>query len=150
MTTESVIAWLREHAGHSKHLCLDSRQILPGDVFFACPGLASDGRQYFAQAIDRGACAIVMESGWDRTLPPDSIPVLEIDDLKPMLGGLAHEWYGRPSAALSVVAVTGTNGKTTTVQWLAAALNAQGIRSEEHTSELQSLMRSSYAVFCFK
>src|SRR3546814_11600684 len=44
-----------------------------------------------------------------------------------MLGGLAHEWYGRPSAALSVVAVTGTNGKTTTVQWLAAALNAQGI-----------------------
>src|SRR3546814_19868256 len=68
-----------------------------------------------------------MESGWDRTLPPDSIPVLEIDDLKPMLGGLAHEWYGRPSAALSVVAVTGTNGKTTTVQWLAAALNAQGI-----------------------
>src|SRR5690606_41006393 len=52
------------------------------------------------------------------------VPVLEVEGLAAQLGATGHLWYGRPSDSLSVVAVTGTNGKTSTVQWIAAALNA--------------------------
>src|SRR3546814_4891949 len=93
--------------------------------------------------------------------PDMAVPILLVPGLVEQRGEVAHLWYGEPSTALSIVAVTGTNGKTSCVQWLAAALNTEGIpcgtvgtlgvsRSEEHTSELQSLMRISYAVFCLK
>jgi murE/murF fusion protein len=131
MNAASIAAWLREHAQGAGDLCLDSRQLRAGDVFFACPGLASDGRQYLRQAVDAGAAAVVMERHAGDTAfeapVSDALPVLEVTNLRSMLGEVAHEWYGRPSEAMSVVAVTGTNGKTSTVQWLAAALNAQGI-----------------------
>lgn len=132
MNAMSIITWLRDHAQGAGNLCLDSRQVCAGDVFFACPGLVSDGRKYLQQAMDAGAVAIVMEQPQAGDAATEkaqhtSLPVLGVAGLTSMLGDIAHEWYGRPSQALSVVAVTGTNGKTSTVQWLAAALNAQGI-----------------------
>jgi len=127
MNVDAIMGWLDARVERSRHLCLDSRQVLPGDVFCACPGLASDGRQYLSQAVERGAAAIVMQDGWDGAALPDTVPVLRVDGLKSMLGELAHEWYGRPSDALSVACITGTNGKTTTVQWLSSTLNEQGV-----------------------
>jgi murE/murF fusion protein len=125
---ENVIQWLRESVDPGAQLCLDSRLIQKGDVFFACPGAVSDGRMYIGQAVQNGAAAVVAQpgSGWEGGAG-FSVPVLEVEGLCAMLGALAHEWYGRPSEALSVVAVTGTNGKTTTVQWVAAALNAENV-----------------------
>lgn len=122
-----IIDWLKEKAGPEAHLCLDSRLIGRGDVFFACAGARTDGRLYLEQAIENGAAAIVAEPGHDDSVGTARVPVLEVEGLTGMLGALAHEWYGKPSEALSVVAVTGTNGKTTTVQWIAAALNAEDV-----------------------
>src|SRR5690606_13031063 len=56
-----------------------------------------------------------------------AVPVLEVPGLVACLGEIADLWYGQPSQTLSVVAITGTNGKTSTVQWVAAALNAGGV-----------------------
>jgi murE/murF fusion protein len=125
MNAHSILAWLDERIERTRHLCLDSRRIGPGDVFIACPGRTSDGRLYLRQAADRGAAAIVMQDGWDGERP--GIPVLEVAGLDRMLGAVADEWYGQPSAAMTVVAVTGTNGKTSSVQWLAAALSVHGV-----------------------
>ena len=96
--------------------------------FFACPGFAGDGRDYIEDAIAAGAAAIVVQSPMPSQYADAglAVPVLEVSGLVPLLGETAHIWYGRPSEAVSVVAVTGTNGKTTTVQWIAAALNIAG------------------------
>ena len=124
MNVQQLIEWIAPRAPSSAHLCLDSRQLQKGDVFFACPGLKSDGRSFVEQALDRGASAVLVEAGGTQPQTAGNSAVLEVENLSGKLGQIAHEWYGRPSEALTVVAVTGTNGKTSTVQWLAAALNA--------------------------
>ncbi|MGB6242904.1 MAG: bifunctional UDP-N-acetylmuramoyl-L-alanyl-D-glutamate--2,6-diaminopimelate ligase MurE/UDP-N-acetylmuramoyl-tripeptide--D-alanyl-D-alanine ligase MurF [Castellaniella sp.] len=126
MNTIDILTWLDERVERQADLCLDSRQIQPGDVFFACPGIAADGRAYMEQAAAAGAAAIVCAAGGSHT-PPDAVPVLMVDGLNALLGEIAHLWYGRPSDALTVIAVTGTNGKTSTARWLADALNAEGM-----------------------
>ncbi|PLC55442.1 UDP-N-acetylmuramoyl-L-alanyl-D-glutamate--2,6-diaminopimelate ligase [Pollutimonas nitritireducens] len=125
MTAQDIISWLNRHVTRTAHLGLDSRQLHAGDVFFACPGLAGDGRAYVQQAMEQGASAIVFQAG--SPVPDVSVPCLEVPGLSEKLGLIAHLWYGEPSLALSVVAITGTNGKTTCVQWIASALNAEGI-----------------------
>ncbi|OWT72667.1 MULTISPECIES: bifunctional UDP-N-acetylmuramoyl-L-alanyl-D-glutamate--2,6-diaminopimelate ligase MurE/UDP-N-acetylmuramoyl-tripeptide--D-alanyl-D-alanine ligase MurF [unclassified Achromobacter] len=136
-----IVHWLRARApgqvrsenGPQAHLRLDSREVAPGDVFVACPGGTSDGRLYIEQAIQQGAAAVVYEAaGYDAaraaavTAIAGSVPVLPVAELRGQLGRMADIWYGEPSAALTVIAVTGTNGKTSTVQWLARALSHSG------------------------
>ncbi|MEI2416919.1 bifunctional UDP-N-acetylmuramoyl-L-alanyl-D-glutamate--2,6-diaminopimelate ligase MurE/UDP-N-acetylmuramoyl-tripeptide--D-alanyl-D-alanine ligase MurF [Orrella sp. JC864] len=113
--------WLRRHVPAQAHLCMDSRRIEPGDVFVACPGAAGDGRDYIGQAIAQGAAAVLAERGGFED--PGAVPVLQVEQLRAGLGALADAWYGQPSRALTVIAVTGTNGKTSCTQWIAAALN---------------------------
>lgn len=100
----------------------DSRQVRPGDLFLAYPGDLADGRRYIANAIGRGACAVLWQAGgdfaWDSAW---RVPNLEAAGLRQLAGPLAHRVYGFPSEALSLVAVTGTNGKTTVSQWVARA-----------------------------
>jgi|TARA_A100001391_G_scaffold205245_1_gene204501 murE/murF fusion protein len=128
MSASQILGWLRERVGPQADLCLDSRQVSPGDVFFACPGYAGDGRDYIAQAIAQGAAAVVTELMPDAAQAASlSVPVLEVDSLQQQLGQIAHEWYGRVSAKMSVIAITGTNGKTSTVHWIAQALNDAGV-----------------------
>jgi murE/murF fusion protein len=131
MTAQEIISWLHRHVASKAHLCLDTRQLQAGDVFFACPGLASDGRAYIQRAVELGAAAIVVHGdgavGAADGAPVVTVPMLEVAGLAELLGEVAHLWYGEPSSAMSVLAVTGTNGKTSCVQWLAAALNAEGI-----------------------
>jgi len=115
-----VLAWLRATAATGADLHLDSRALKRGDVFVACPGLRSDGRLYMKQALAQGASAVLYEAEGAEPAPAGA--ALAVRGLRAMLGQLADQWYGQPSAALTVLAVTGTNGKTSTVQWLAGAL----------------------------
>jgi len=98
----------------------DSRQVRPGDLFLAYPGGLADGRRFIADAIARGALAVLWQPGgdfcWNPALTVKAIPVA---DLRALAGPLAHAIYGHPSEGLSLVAITGTNGKTTVSQCLA-------------------------------
>ena len=127
MRAQDIVDWLRSQVAEQANLRLDSRQMQPGDVFFACPGIAGDGRNYLDQAIAAGASAIVIQQPVPSGTKLESLPVLEVPGLVACLGETAHLWYGKPSQSLSVVAITGTNGKTSTVQWVAAALNSGGV-----------------------
>lgn len=127
MNVRRVVGWVENNAARGAKLCLDSRQVEPGDVFCACPGLKGDGRLFIGQAIENGAAAVLVHAGGEARAIQGAAPLLEVDGLAGMLGEIAHEWHGRPSEALSVIAITGTNGKTSSVQWLAAALNAEGV-----------------------
>jgi UDP-N-acetylmuramyl-tripeptide synthetase len=119
--------WLRMHV--TGDLRTDSRQVQPGDGFIAWPGAATDGRQYLAQALQRGATACLMEAQghepWLADLQPAAQSMLAgLPDLKAQTGLVAAAYYEQPSQALDVLAVTGTNGKTSTAWWLAQALSS--------------------------
>ncbi|OAD14435.1 bifunctional UDP-N-acetylmuramoyl-L-alanyl-D-glutamate--2,6-diaminopimelate ligase MurE/UDP-N-acetylmuramoyl-tripeptide--D-alanyl-D-alanine ligase MurF [Achromobacter insolitus] len=124
-TVAETVAWLHSRVSLTAHLKLDSRDIEPGDVFVACPGLSSDGRLYIEKALALGASAVLFEAPASEAVQAvaDHAPMLPVTGLRSLLGELADTWYGRPSAALAVVAVTGTNGKTSSVQWIAHALS---------------------------
>lgn len=100
----------------------DSRQVQPGDVFLAYPGDLADGRRYIADAIGRGAVAVIWQPGgefvWNAAW---KVANFSLAALRPLAGPLAHTVYGHPSEALSLIAVTGTNGKTTISQCIAKA-----------------------------
>jgi UDP-N-acetylmuramoyl-L-alanyl-D-glutamate--2,6-diaminopimelate ligase len=100
----------------------DSRQVEPGDVFLAYPGALADGRQYIADAIQRGAVAVLWQPDdkftWNSAL---TVSNRSVESLRPLAGPLAHAVYGHPSEALSLIAITGTNGKTTISQCIAQA-----------------------------
>ncbi len=107
----------------------DSRRVAPGVAFFAYPGEAADGRRHIPEALARGASAIVWETeGFDWN-PAWSVPQVGVRGLKQEAGRLAHAYYGRPSDSLWMCGVTGTNGKTSCTQWIAAALGANGARA---------------------
>lgn len=102
-------------------LALDSRLVQPGDVFLAVPGVHADGRRFIADAVARGAAAVVFEPDDHEpaVLPTPSFP---LQDLAQHLGEIAHLVYGRPSEQLWLAGVTGTNGKTSVSQWIAQAM----------------------------
>ncbi|MHB1585705.1 MAG: UDP-N-acetylmuramoyl-L-alanyl-D-glutamate--2,6-diaminopimelate ligase [Acidiferrobacteraceae bacterium] len=100
----------------------DSRRVAPGFLFLALPGLRSDGRRYIDQAIERGAAAILAEAGV-KPLSGRAIPVLEVHGLAAHVGLLAGRFFGTPSKHLTIIGITGTNGKTTCAHVLAQALN---------------------------
>jgi UDP-N-acetylmuramoyl-L-alanyl-D-glutamate--2,6-diaminopimelate ligase len=98
----------------------DSRQVQLGDLFLAYPGDLADGRRYIADALARGAVAVLWQPGGDFNFS-FSAANLPVDALRPLAGPLAHAVYGHPSEGLSLIAITGTNGKTTISQCLAKA-----------------------------
>ncbi len=102
----------------------DSRQVLPGDVFLAYPGDQADGRRYIGDAVARGAVAVLWQPGDGFNFAPGFPAVtanLPVESLRSLAGPLAHAVYGHPSEGLSLIAITGTNGKTTISQCLAHA-----------------------------
>lgn len=96
----------------------DSRQVRPGDLFLAYPGDLADGRRYIADALTRGAVAVFWQPGGEFVWMHD-VPNLPVDALRPLAGPLAHAVHGHPSETMSLIAITGTNGKTTISQCLA-------------------------------
>jgi UDP-N-acetylmuramoyl-L-alanyl-D-glutamate--2,6-diaminopimelate ligase len=102
----------------------DSRAIAPGDLFVAIKGSSHDGHQYIEQAIKNGAVAVICEE-LPHTLQRD-VTYIKTPDTAKALGVIATNFYGNPSEKLKVVAVTGTNGKTTTVSLLFELFRALG------------------------
>jgi UDP-N-acetylmuramoyl-L-alanyl-D-glutamate--2,6-diaminopimelate ligase len=109
-------------------LTLDSRKVRRGDAFLALRGTQSHGIQFAAGAVQRGA-EVVLAEGPAIGIEPLDVPVLWIDGLHGLVGEIAARFHGRPSEALRVIGVTGTNGKTSTVQLLAQALTFLGHRA---------------------
>jgi len=94
----------------------DSRKIEPGFLFVAVPGTQSDGHSYIGKAIENGAKAIVCQTFPENKL--SGITYIRVNDSAEALGKIASVWNGEPSKHLTLVGVTGTNGKTTTVTLL--------------------------------
>jgi len=121
-----ALAWLATLAPRGD-LRLDSRSVQRGDVFVAVPGARTDGRGHLHDAIERGAAAALVDAdGWIDAEQP--IPVCAVAGLRDGLGALAATFYGDPSAQLTSVGVTGTNGKTSCSQWVAQLLSRAGRR----------------------
>ena len=116
-----ALAWLRARVSGG-HLQTDSRKVEPGDAFIAWPGGVVDGRAYVAQAVERGAVACLVELEGVEQFELQGLPVAALQSLKAATGEIASQWQGVPSAALDVLAVTGTNGKTSISWWLAQAI----------------------------
>ena len=95
----------------------DTRTLSSGDLFAALPGYKTDGQRFIQEALDKGASAVLC-----REAPDVPGPWLVAPDPREALAGIAANWYGRPAEALTCVAVTGTNGKTTTTYLLKAVL----------------------------
>jgi len=123
----SLGQWLREALAPGAALVADSRAVHPGDGFVAWRGASHDGRDFVGQAIGRGAAAVIYEAGAQVETGPTASR--EVPQLRQLAGPIAAEYYGRPSERLEVVAVTGTNGKTSCTQWIARGLAKAGRRA---------------------
>jgi UDP-N-acetylmuramoyl-L-alanyl-D-glutamate--2,6-diaminopimelate ligase len=109
-------------------LCLDSRAVRPGALFLAVEGLTTHGLRFVEAACDAGAAAIAWEPGAGHEPPavPAGVAAFAVPGLSRAVGELASRFHGDPSAALQVMGVTGTNGKTSISQIYAHALGAAG------------------------
>lgn len=97
----------------------DSRRVRPGDLFVAYPGDPAKNRRHIADAIARGAVAVLWEESEGLVWDPDwRVVNLPVNGLRQLCGTLAHRVFAQPSERLSLIAITGTNGKTTISQWL--------------------------------
>ena len=126
LTLAELLAGLAPVAGHSdtpvRSLALDCRQIDTDDVFVALAGQTAHGLDYLEQALERGAVAVLHDG---KGQPPEScsVPVIAIDHLSEHLPELARRLWGDPAATMELIAVTGTNGKSSVAWLLAQALD---------------------------
>ena len=125
--TAAALAWLRTQG--VADLTVDSRAVpaLKDVAFIAWPGAARDGRAFVQQALQAGARACLVEADGAEAFAFDDARIAAVPGLKARSAEIAHGFYGEPSAALQVVAVTGTNGKTSTSWWTAQVLEAIGL-----------------------
>ena len=125
---ESALAWLSQARGvnlqsvEADRVHTDSRSLRSGDVFVALRGERFDGNQFIAQAKAQGAVAVVCEASGEAEALAQGLPALVVPDARLALGELAAGW--RTQFDLPVIAVTGSNGKTTVTQMIAAILRA--------------------------
>ena len=118
---QEACQWLRERVTGTLHC--DSRKVRAGDGFIAWPGAATDGRKHVASALAQGAAACLVEHDGADAFGFDSPAIAAYPQLKAATGPIAAAWFGEPSQTLDVLAVTGTNGKTSSAWWLAQALS---------------------------
>lgn len=120
----TVASWLRERV--TGELQCDSRRVRAGDAFVAWPGAATDGRRFVPAALQAGAVAVLVEADGVQAFGFNDERVRAVNGLKALAGPIASAYQGDPSAALDMVAFTGTNGKTSSAWWMAQLLGAAG------------------------
>ena len=120
-TPQAAADWLRQRVTGT--LQTDSRLVRPGDGFIAWPGAATDARQHVASALASGATACLVERTGLEAFTFNSDGVAAYAQLKAASGLIAAAYFQNPSQDLAVVAITGTNGKTSSAWWLAQALS---------------------------
>ncbi|MBS1240626.1 MAG: hypothetical protein H6R40_53, partial [Gemmatimonadetes bacterium] len=103
------------------HLTADSRAVVPGTLFLAVPGTRTDGHAFVPDAVGRGAAMVLV----DRPTTT-AVPELMVRDARVAAVIAARAWYGDPSAAMRLIGITGTNGKTTTTGIMRHLLNRRG------------------------
>lgn len=104
-------------------IAYDSRSVRPGDLFVALPGVHVDGHRFIAAAMARGAAAVLCRRPPDAATP---VPLVVVPDTRAAMADAAATLYGRPSERLTLIGVTGTDGKTTTTFLIHALLQATG------------------------
>jgi UDP-N-acetylmuramoyl-L-alanyl-D-glutamate--2,6-diaminopimelate ligase len=114
-TPSDAACWLQEHVTGT--LQSDSRQLQAGDGFIAWPGAASDARQHVAAALAQGATACLVEKTGVEIYGFSDPRVASYTELKAASGPIAAAYFEQPSQQLKLLAVTGTNGKTSSVWW---------------------------------
>lgn len=146
-----AVTWLQATLAAGANLHTDSRAVREGDGFLAYPVDGADNRPHIADAVARGAKAVIVHldgapvSGAvaqaakavsnaqsadltaDITDDTFGVAALSVPHLDLLAGVIASAWYGEPSTAMTVIGVTGTNGKTSLTQWIAQALSLQGV-----------------------
>jgi UDP-N-acetylmuramoyl-L-alanyl-D-glutamate--2,6-diaminopimelate ligase len=121
-TPQDAARWLRQRVRGGLHA--DSRRVQAGDGFIAWPGAASDGRKFVAAALAQGASACLVEAVGAQAFGfGDDQRIAACEHLKRDAGPIAAQFYGQPSQSMDVVAITGTNGKTSCAWWLAHTLS---------------------------
>jgi UDP-N-acetylmuramoyl-L-alanyl-D-glutamate--2,6-diaminopimelate ligase len=109
-------------------LAIDSRLVKPGDLFFAYKGFSHDGRDFIEDAIKNGAVAVLCSDELPKDLAvTEDLPIVVVADLQDRIGEIAAKFYGYPARNLTMIGVTGTNGKTSVVQYIATSLTDLGI-----------------------
>lgn len=140
-TLAEIAGWLTE-TGESPRLLgdpqtlvrgvtLSTTRVLPGDLYAALPGARVHGAEYAAAAVSVGAVAVLTDPAGAAQIADahPELPVLVLDGPRRVLGDLAARLHGRPSAAMAMIGVTGTQGKTTTTQLAAGGLGRAGVRA---------------------
>ncbi len=123
-TPEQAARWL--HGRVTGTLSADSRSVVPGDGFIAWPGAATDGRNYVNAALAAGVTACLVEHEGVQAYGFKDDRVATYAGPKAATGPIAAAYFGTPSQHLTVMAITGTNGKTSTAWWLAQAMTRLG------------------------
>lgn len=133
---DAALSHKKEFDRHVSGIAYDSRKVKSDNVFVAVRGGHADGREYIADAAGRGAVAVVYEKALSSRQPAlvskgresrtqdSELLFLRVEDSRKALACLANNFYGRPSDSLSVIGVTGTNGKTTTTYLIRSILEA--------------------------
>lgn len=123
---QAAAQWLRRHTLGT--LCSDSRKVRQGDAFLAWPGAATDARSHVAAALAAGAAVCLVEAEGVAAFDLDPVRVATYMGLRQAAAPVAAAYFEAPSTELALLAVTGTNGKTSTAWWLAEALSQLGQR----------------------
>lgn len=119
-----VLAMTAEESLEISAVRYSSREVQPGDLFVAVPGYVTDGHRYIADAVQRGAAAVLCEREM-----PENAPWIRVDSSREALAALGANWYGHPAKDMKIVGVTGTNGKTSVTYLLKQLLeNALGAK----------------------
>ncbi|HLZ92611.1 MAG TPA: UDP-N-acetylmuramoyl-L-alanyl-D-glutamate--2,6-diaminopimelate ligase [Candidatus Acidoferrum sp.] len=111
-----------------RQVACDSRKVQPGALFFALQGAKENGNAFIRDAVARGAVAIASEDAQPSTMP-SSVAWIRVANARQALAVTAANFFGHPAQALQLVAVTGTNGKTTTTSLVDAIIKASGAKT---------------------
>ena len=109
----------------------DSRTVRPGDIFVAISGVSVDGHRFIGEAVNEGAVAIVGERPPEELddLPWGTFTYVRVADAREAWGWMCAAWHDFPSRKMTLIGVTGTDGKTTTVNLIYAILRAAGLNA---------------------